>query len=86
MKVTLTPTGATIDAHDLGPLLGIAPADVPQKMRDGEITSRSEQGADEDEGRVRLTFWYQQQRVRLICDSEGIVLKTTRTSTGPKAH
>jgi len=78
MKVTLTETGATIDAHDLGPLLGLAPADVPARMRAGEITSQSEEGIDEDAGRLRLTFWYQGQRVRIICDAEGNVLKTTR--------
>ena len=78
MKVTLTETGATIDAHDLGPLLGLAPADVPARMRAGEITSQSEEGIDEDAGRLRLTFWYQGQRVRIICDAEGSVLKTTR--------
>lgn len=84
MKVTLTPDGATIDAHDLGPLLGLEAADVPQKMRAGEITSQSEQGQDEDAGRVRLTFWYKTQRVRLICDSDGNVVKTTRTSATPR--
>lgn len=78
MKVTLTADGATVDAHDLGPLLGLEPAEVPGKMRAGEITSQSENGVGEDEGRLRLTFWYQDQRVRLICDTEGNVLKTTR--------
>ena len=78
MKVDLSETGATVDAHELGPLLGLDPAEVPAKMRSGEITSRSEQGVDEDAGRVRLTFWYAGQRVRLICDADGTVLKTTR--------
>ena len=78
MKVMLTKDGATVDAHDLGPLLGLAPADVPAKMRAGEITSQSEEGIDEDAGRKRLTFWYAGQRVRIICDAEGNVLKTTR--------
>ncbi|WP_342069397.1 DUF6522 family protein [Yoonia algicola] len=78
MKVTLSETGATVDAHDLGPLLGLDPAEVPLKMRSGEITSRSEQGVDEDAGRVRLTFWYAGQRVRLVCDLDGVVVKTTR--------
>jgi hypothetical protein len=78
MKVTLSETGATVDAHDLGPLLGLDPAEVPVKMRSGEITSRSEQGVDEDAGRVRLTFWYARQRVRLVCDLDGTVVKTTR--------
>ena len=81
MKVTLTKDGATVDAHDLGPLLGLAPAEVPAKMRAGEITSQSEEGADEDAGRTRLTFWYQGLRVRLICDAHGNVVKTSRVST-----
>jgi hypothetical protein len=82
MKVDLSDTVATVDAHDLGPLLGLEPAEVPAKMRSGEITSRSEQGVDDDAGRVRLTFWYKGQRVRLICDTDGTVLKTTRIRAG----
>ncbi|KQI73603.1 hypothetical protein AN191_01600 [Loktanella sp. 5RATIMAR09] len=82
MKVDLSNSGATVDAHDLGPLLGLDPSEVPAKMRSGEITSRSEQGVDEDAGRVRLTFWYKGQRVRLICDADGTVLKTTRIKAG----
>jgi hypothetical protein len=82
MKIALTPDGATIDAHDLGPLLGLEPSEVPAKMKAGEITSQSEEGAGEDAGRVRLTLWYDNQRVRLVCDSDGNVLTTTRTPTG----
>lgn len=82
MKVTIDPSGATIDADDLGPLLGLEPAEVPAKMRSGEITSQSEAGSGTDAGRVRLTFWYGNQRVRLVCDLQGNVLKTTRTPTG----
>ena len=78
MKVTLTDNGATIDAHDLGPLLGLTPSQVQAKMRAGEITSQSEEGIDEDAGRIRLTFWYAGQRVRLICEADGTVIKTTR--------
>ncbi|WP_333712214.1 DUF6522 family protein [Yoonia sp.] len=80
MKVDLTGTVATVDAHDLGPLLGLAPEEVPQKMREGEITSLSETGVDADAGQWRLTFWYKGRRVRLICDAAGNVLKTTRTN------
>ena len=86
MTVNLTETGATVDAHDLGPLLGLKPAEVPAKMRSGEITSQSETGIGEDAGRVRLTFWYAGQRVRLICDAEGIVLKTTRIVSSPRVN
>lgn len=80
MKVTLTANGATVDAHDLGPLLGISPADVPEKMRTAEITSLSEEGADEDAGRTRLTFWYAGQRVRITCDENGDVIKTSKAA------
>ena len=82
MKVTRSATGLVVDANDLGPLLGLAPADVPAKMRSGEITSQSETGVDADAGRTRLTFWYQNLRVRLVCDDDGNVLTTTRTPTG----
>lgn len=80
MKVTLTTDGATVEAADLGPLLGLDPADVPAKMRSGEITSQSEEGAGEDAGRTRLTFWYGGFRVRITCDQTGNVVKTSRSS------
>lgn len=81
MKVTITADGATIDAQDLGPLLGLEPAQVPVKMRSGEITSQSEQGVDEDAGTFRLTFWHADRRVRIVCDDSGVVLKTSRSAT-----
>lgn len=80
MKVTLSKDGATIDANDLGPLLGISPAKVPEKMRTAEITSLSEEGEGEDAGRTRLTFWYAGKRVRIVCDADGNVIKTSRSS------
>lgn len=79
MKVDMTGGQATIDAHDLGPLLGLTPADVPAKMRSGEITSRSETGVDEDAGRLRLIFMYDNKRVRLTCTSDGTVISTSTT-------
>lgn len=78
MKVRRTEHGLTVDAVDLGPLLGIPPAEVPAKMRAGAITSQSETGVGEDEGRIRLTFWYDGQRLRLVCDTAGNVLTTSR--------
>ncbi|MGJ8621850.1 MAG: DUF6522 family protein [Yoonia sp.] len=78
MKVTLTPEGATVDAVDLGPLLGLDPAEVQEKMRSGAITSQSEHGEGEDAGRIRLTFWCNELRVRLICDQSGEVIKISR--------
>lgn len=78
MKITLTSDGATVDANDLGPLLGLDAAQVPEGMRSGEITSQSEEGAGEDLGNQRLTFWYAGKRVRITCDKSGEVIKTTR--------
>lgn len=79
MKIDLTSHQPTVDAEDLGPLLGLDPAEVPAKMRSGDITSRYETGEGEDAGRVRLTFYHDGKRVRLTCDSDGTVLSTTRT-------
>lgn len=80
MKVTLTRSGTTIDANDLGPLLGLDPSQVPAKMRAGEITSLSEEGIDEDAGKTRLTFWYNRKRVRVTCDSRGEVIQTSKAT------
>ncbi|TNC73279.1 DUF6522 family protein [Rubellimicrobium roseum] len=70
--------GFTIDATDLGPLLGIDPPLVPGLLRDGRIQSRFERGEGEDEGRFRLTFLYRGVRLRLILDGEGTVLSRSR--------
>lgn len=82
MKVNRTQEGATVEVEDLGHLLGLEPARVPELMRAGEITSQFEQGIDEHAGTFRLTFWYAGKRVRLTCDDAGTVLKTMRNKTG----
>ncbi len=82
MKITMKDGQATVEAEDLGPLLGLAPADVQEQMRNGTITSRFETGVGEDAGRYRLTFHHQGRRVRLTCTGDGTVLTTTRTSDG----
>jgi hypothetical protein len=79
MQINMKNGQPVIDAHDLGPLLGLEPAQVPEKMRSGEITSRFETGAEEDAGRVRLTFYYDGMRIRLTCGPDGSVVSTTRT-------
>lgn len=79
MKIDLAGGKPTIDFVDLAVLLGVAPADVQEKMHSGEITSQFETGEGEDAGRFRLTFFYDAKRVRLTCDAEGTVLSTSRT-------
>lgn len=84
MKITMVEGQATIDAADLGPLLGLAPAEVPEKMRSDEITSRFETGIDEDAGRIRLTFYYNEEQIRLTCATDGSVLSTSRVPVSKK--
>lgn len=79
MHLEPTDTGFQIDATDLGPLLGVDPAEVPHLMRDGRITGLSEEGRDEDAGRFRVTFRYGAIRVRFTVDRQGEVLLRTRT-------
>ncbi|MCX7560184.1 DUF6522 family protein [Sulfitobacter sp. F26204] len=82
MMISMTEGQPVIDAHDLGPLLGLEPAQVPVKMRSGEITSRFETGAQEDAGRFRLTFYHNGTRLRLTCAQDGSVLSTSRAPVG----
>lgn len=74
----------TIDARDLGELLGIGPEDVRAEMRAGAITTLCERGEGEDAGRFRLTFTHSSRRVRLIVDSSGRVLQRSRTRIAPR--
>ncbi|MDE4914684.1 DUF6522 family protein [Methylobacterium sp. 092160098-2] len=46
-----------IDATIIAEGLGIEPALVQARMREGRITIRHERGTDEDAGRQRLTFF-----------------------------
>jgi hypothetical protein len=82
MKIEINDGQPVVDANDLGPLLKIDPADVQEKMRQGEITSLYELGQDEDLGRFRLTFRYLGKRVRLTCNMDGTVISTIKTDTG----
>ena len=78
MKIDLTQTSPVIDAADLAKALGLETAQVKTLMKNGAITSRYEIGADEDAGSHRLTFWYDDIRLRFTCDASGLVLKTSR--------
>jgi hypothetical protein len=81
MKLDPTPDGFAIDSNDLGPLLGLPPADVPGLMRQGQITCLSEKGQDADAGRFRVTFRYGAVRVRFTVDEAGNILFQSRIST-----
>jgi len=61
----------SIDATVIGRGLNIEPSLVQGRMREGKITVLSERGVDEDAGRYRLTFFYENRRFRLVVDEEG---------------
>lgn len=80
MKIDVGPEGYVVSAEDLGPLLGLAPQDVPAFMRQGEITGVFELGEDEHAGSFRVTFWHKDRRVRLTCARDGTVLLRGRAT------
>ncbi|MEM0950102.1 MAG: DUF6522 family protein [Pseudomonadota bacterium] len=82
MKIDMIGDQPTIDAHDLGALLDLPPEEVRLLMRRDEIASRFETGEGQDAGKVRLTFFLRNRRVRLICDKDGTVPTTSRVRSG----
>lgn len=63
-----------VDATVIGAGFRIDPSLVPELMRAGRITSRCEEGQDEDAGRWRLTFFHQGRALRLTVDTEGQII------------
>ncbi|MBU3030594.1 DUF6522 family protein [Paracoccus marinaquae] len=72
--VELTAEGFVVDAGLLAAAFGLQSSVVQDMMRNGRITSRSERGQGEDEGRWRLTFYYEARALRLTLDADGTVL------------
>jgi hypothetical protein len=56
----------SIDAAVIGRGLNVEPSLVPVQMREGKITVLCERGFDEDAGRYRLMFFYENRRFRLV--------------------
>jgi hypothetical protein len=63
-----------IDASIIAAGLAIEPALVLPLLRAGKITSLCERGVDQDAGRVRLTFFHENRRLRLITDTAGNII------------
>jgi hypothetical protein len=68
----------TVPAEILASAFALLPADIPRLMREGQITSRLEQGQDADAGTHRLTFYHAAQALRLIIDADGWIVKRSR--------
>lgn len=82
MRVEFSADGIVIDAALVGPLFNIAPADVQELMRNGEITSLCEAGIDDHEGEFRLSFFFGGRRVRLLVAASGEVLRRSTIDYG----
>jgi hypothetical protein len=79
-QVTFSTDGFVVDAEIVGAAFDLPPADVPGKLRVGEITSRCETGVDEDAGRGRLTFYSGGRALRLVVDEAAVILSRSTFS------
>lgn len=55
--------------------LGLPAADIVGLIKSGALTSLCEQGAAEDAGRYRLTFFVGARRLRFVVDRSGGILE-----------
>jgi hypothetical protein len=74
----------SIDAAVIGRGLNVEPSLVPVRMREGKITVLCERGFDEDTGRYRLTFFYENRRFRLVVDEAGNTLQRSTVDFGDR--
>lgn len=63
-----------VDASVLAQAFRIDTDDLKRRMRDGTITCQFERGEGADAGRVRLSFYSPDRRIRMIADTGGHVL------------
>jgi hypothetical protein len=73
-RIEITGGDFQIDAAMVADALGVEPAVLQRRMRDGKITSRHERGTGEDEGRHRLTFLADKRRLTFVVDEKGNVI------------
>ena len=75
----------SIDAGVIGRGLNVEPSLVHVRMREGKITVLCERGFDEDAGRYRLTFFYEnRRRFRLVVDEEGNAVQRSTVDFGDR--
>jgi hypothetical protein len=75
MTIERNGTDFVVPADLLANAFGLSEADIREGMRANRITSQSETGVGDDEGRWRLTFFYEDRVIRFIVDEHGEVLK-----------
>ena len=71
-----------VDATIVADGLGVAATLLLERMRDGRITSLCEKGVDEDCGRFRLTFFFENRRFSLVVDDSGTIIQRSAIDFG----
>jgi len=77
-SVEIGDDGFVVDAEIVAQALGIAASQVQTPMHSKEITSRCEKGVGGDEGRWRLTFFYDNPAFRLTVDDKSRIIGRAR--------
>lgn len=80
--ITLDGDAFVLDAKLLAESLDMSPDAVLAEMRNGQITSICETGADQDAGTFRLTFFHKSRRLRLIVDDACNILQRSVVNFG----
>ena len=85
-EVSKTDSGFVVEAATVARAFKITEEQVREEMRNGLISSRSESGSGEDEGRWRITFYRAERAFRLVVDEEGEVLSRGSFPVTPRAR
>jgi hypothetical protein len=83
MKLLVFANGdVQVDAAIVAEGLGIDIPHLQAHMRTGKITSLTETGIGEDNGRYRLTFFSEHRRFRLVADQSGSIIQRSTLDYG----
>lgn len=85
-EVSKTDSGFVVEAATIARAFKITEEQVREEMRNGLISSRSESGSGEDEGRWRMTFYRSDRAFRLVVDEEGEVLSRGSFPVTPRSR
>jgi len=77
-SIEINDDGVLVDAETIADALGLTASQVRGLMQSGAITTRCEKGVDEDEGRWRLTFFYNNRAVRLTVGEDNRIVSRAR--------
>lgn len=88
ITVEVDGSNVKIDAALIAEDLGLRPEGVLEATRAGRLTAVHEQGVAEDAGRVRMTFYHGNRRLRLTLDETGRVIERSRARlhASPRKH